>query len=192
MGMGTDGCSKMTDIDVIRKYLKTQEPSYFSLLYQKYAGKIYGKCISLLKEEALAKDATQEIFIKIFMNLCKFEEQSKFSTWVYSITYNYCIDTIRKKKKLKNIFSNDMEKAPDLEDEVPDEKLLAMEVSRLKVVLDNMPPGDKAVLMMKYQDDMLIKEIAEALSKTESAIKMKIKRAKHKAQRVYKELYGAR
>lgn len=189
--MGIQGQTKMSDIEVIRKYLKTQQPAYFNFLYTKYSGKIYSKCISLLRDEALAQDAMQEIFTKIFLNLSKFSERSKFSTWVYSITYNYCIDIIRKKKKQKNIFSDEIEKAPDIiDDEVSDKELLEMEVGRLKVILENIPVGDKAVLLMKYQDDMQIKEIAHALEKTESAIKMRIKRAKHKAQKVYREIYN--
>lgn len=188
--MGTiQANTKLSDIEAIKEYLRTKQPQYFNILYKKYSSKVYSKCLSLLRDEGLAKDAAQDIFIKIFLNLAKFGAQSKFSTWVYSITYNYCIDVIRKKKKMRSIFSDDIENAPDIIEEVPDEELLAMEVSRLKVVLDKIPVGDKMVLLMKYQDDMQIKEIAVVLGKTESAIKMKIKRAKHKAQRVYKELY---
>jgi len=143
----------------------------------------------MLKNDALAKDATQEIFTKIFLNLSKFSERSKFSTWVYSITYNFCIDTIRKRKKEKSLFSDEIENAPDIIEEVSDEAMMEMEVKRLKRVLKEIPSGDSAVLLMKYQDDLSIKEIAEILDKTESAIKMKIKRAKHKAQKVYREIF---
>ena len=180
----------MSDTDLIQAYVKTQDSAYFNLLYDKYATKVYSRCISLLKDPSLAQDATQEIFVKIFINLSKFSERSKFSTWVYSIAYNYCIDMIRRRKKQKNIFSDEMEKAPDIVEEVPDSELMEMEVARLKQVLEKIPVGDKAVLLMKYQDEMQIKEIAQVLDKTESAIKMKIKRAKHKAQNVYRDLYG--
>lgn len=129
----------------------------------------------------------QEIFLKLFLNLSKFGERAKFSTWVYSITYNYCIDIIRKKKKQSAIFSDEMEKAADVVEEVPDYALLEMEVGRLKFVLNELPVGDKAVLLMKYQDDLQIRDIAETLDKSESAVKMKIKRAKEKALKIYKQ-----
>ena len=187
--MGTDAESKVSDIDLIQEYLRTKDSRHFTTLYRKYSGKVYGKCISLLREENLAKDATQDIFMKIFLHLGQFGAQSKFSTWVYSITYNYCIDVIRKKKKMANIFSDEMEKVADIEDEVHDEALLTMEVHRLREVLNEIPVGDKAILLMKYQDGMQIKDIAIILDKTESAIKMKIKRAKHKAQQVYNKMY---
>lgn len=184
--------TKVSDEELVKSYLETQESRYFDKLYVKYSNKVFSKCISLLKNEALAQDATQDIFLKIFLNLSKFGGKSKFSTWIYSITYNYCIDLIRKAKKEKNIFSEDIENAPDLAEEVPDSALLEIEVKKLKIILEKIPIGDKAVLLMKYQDDMSIKEISETLDKSESAIKMKIKRAKHKVQKVYKEIFTVR
>ena len=180
---------KISDEELIRHYLETQDSGYFDQLYGKYSTKVFSKCISLLKDEGRAQDATQDIFLKIFLNLSKFGGKSKFSTWIYSITYNYCIDLIRKKKKSGNIFSDEIERAPDLAEEVPDSALLEMEVKKLKIVLDIIPVGDKAVLLMKYQDDMSIREISETLNKSESAIKMKLKRAKHKAQKVYQDKF---
>ena len=180
----------MSDIDIIRQYLNHQSTTCFSLLYERYSKKVYSKCISLLKDEALAHDATQEIFTKIFLNLSKFAERAKFSTWVYSITYNYCIDYIRRRKKQLNLFVDDIERAPDLPDEeVRDEELLTMNLKQLTVVLDNIPLDDKTILLMKYQDELSIREIAGILDKTESAIKMRIKRAKAKAQKTRQDMF---
>jgi RNA polymerase sigma factor (sigma-70 family) len=180
---------ELSDSEIVREYLRTQNSSYFSMLYRKYSGKVYGKCISILKHEDEARDAVQDIFVKIMLNLGNFGEKSQFSTWIYSITYNFCIDVIRKKKKDKTLFSEDIERAPDVAaDEVPDEYLLEMDMKYLKQVLEELPTGDKMILLMKYQDDMSIKEIADILDKTESAIKMKIKRAKHKAQEIFERL----
>ncbi|MFN7119328.1 MAG: RNA polymerase sigma factor [Saprospiraceae bacterium] len=183
------GCHNgMRDFEVISSYLKTQASMCFSLLYQRYASKIYAKCLTILKDEMLAEDATQEIFMKIFLNLSKFEDKAKFSTWIYSIAYNYCIDYLRRKQK-SDIFSEDIEKAPDVQYEVSDEALIEMETQQLKRVLEALPAGDRALLLMKYQDDLSIKEIADVLKKTESAVKMKLKRAKEKAQQIKEELF---
>jgi RNA polymerase sigma factor (sigma-70 family) len=180
---------ELSDSEIVREYLRTQNSAYFSMLYRKYSGKVFGKCISILKNDDEARDAVQDIFVKIMLNLGNFGEKSQFSTWIYSITYNFCIDVIRKKKKDKTLFSEDIERAPDVaEDDIPDEYLLAMDMKYLKQVLEELPTGDKMILLMKYQDDMSIKEIADILEKTESAIKMKIKRAKHKAQEIFERL----
>jgi len=187
--LGKQGVNKLSDEEVINLYLKSRSSSYFTMLYSRYSGKVYSKCISLLKDEQLSDDATQDIFLKIYLNLAKFSGKSKFSTWVYSITYNYCIDYIRRKKKERNIFSEDIENVGEPLEDINDSELLEIEVSRLKKVLNVIPVGDRAVLLMKYQDDMSIRDIAGVLEKSESAIKMKIKRAKHKAKSSYKDLY---
>jgi len=136
----------------------------------------------------LAEDACQEIFMKIFLNLNKFKGDSKFSTWTYSVTYNFCIDLIRRKKKDNVFFPEDepvsMASAGDRE--IEDKLLMEMEYERLSLVMENIPIEDRAVLIMKYKDDLSIREISNIFAKSESAIKMKIKRAKQKA-RVYYE-----
>lgn len=175
----------MQDIDVIHLYLKGQASRCFNLLYERYGGKIYAKCLSMLGSEAEAQDAAQEVFTKVFLNLAKFNEKSKFSTWVYSITYNFCIDYIRRKKKEKAIFSDDIERAPDIEeDDIPDKVLLELNLEQLEKVLMSLQSTDRAILLMKYQDGMPIKAIAQHFNKTESAIKMQIKRAKERARKL--------
>ncbi len=177
---------ELSDAELIRQYLQTHNDSHFNALYRRYAAKVYGKCYSILKDSELAHDAVQDIFVKVMMSVSGFSEKSQFSTWLYSITYNYCIDAVRKKTKEKLLFSEDIERAPDVADEdVPDEHLMEMDVMHLKEVLDILPEGDRMVLLMKYQDDMSIRDIADILHKTESATKMKVKRAKHKALEVF-------
>lgn len=180
-----------TDSELIALYLEEQDSVYFTKLYRRYGGKVFAKCISMLGDEGLARDATQDIFIKILLNLSKFSEQSSFSTWIYSITYNYCIDLIRKKKKMPLLFTEDVGKvSKEQVVEVPDSVLLEMKQERLEKVLDLLPPGDKAILLMKYIDDLQIKDIGDILGKTESAIKMQIMRAKQKAQMIHNELFA--
>jgi len=177
--------AQMEDLEVIRIYLDAQASRCFNLLYDRYSAKVYAKCLTLLGDTSKAEDATQEIFTKIFLNLSRFNGQSKFSTWLYSITYNFCIDYIRKKKKEKAIFSDEMERAPDLaEDNIPDKELLELNLVELKTVLDSMKTGDRAILLMKYQDGAQIKDIAKVFDKSESAIKMQIKRAKERARKI--------
>ena len=147
--------------------------------------------MSLLQDDVLAQDAVQDIFMKIIVNLSKFGEKSKFSTWVYSITYNWCIDIIRKRKKRMTVEKPEESIPEDLPEEVDDQFVLNVQVDRLKVILSKIDEGDKAVLLMKYLEEMSIKEMSEALSKSESAVKMKIKRAKHRFKLMYHQQFQA-
>lgn len=177
-----------TDAEAIHSYLATQDAKHFTLLYRRYANKVYGKCFSILRNEDEARDAMQEIFVKIMLNLGNFGEKSQFSTWIYSITYNFCIDLIRKRKKEKTVFSEDIERAPDVAaDDIPDEYLMAMDIKILNQVMETLSEGDRMILVMKYQDDFSIRDIALKLNKTESAVKMKIKRAKEKAKELFEK-----
>jgi len=187
--MATDISKKISDEELVKLYLESQNVAYFTILYKRYSGKIFGKSLSLLKSESEAEDATQDIMMKILMNLAKFSGKSRFSTWIYSITYNYCIDFLRRKKKDPSVYVDDFLENLDVEEEVEDTFLLEVNVRRLKKILDEIPSGDKTILLMKYQDEMSIKEIGGILDKSESAIKMKIKRAKQKFKKTYKATY---
>jgi RNA polymerase sigma-70 factor (ECF subfamily) len=177
----------MEDLEVIHTYLDTHASPCFSLLYERYARKIYHKCISLLKDEAAAEDATQEIFMKILRNLSRFGERSKFSTWVYSITYNYCIDKLRKEQRRPEASEEPLQIRDEADgDEIPDAEIIEMELQLLKEVLLQLKPEERMLLLMKYQDELSIKEIAASMEVSESAIKMRLKRAKEKA-RAYRD-----
>jgi RNA polymerase sigma-70 factor (ECF subfamily) len=189
--LSKDISSTISDEDVVKEYLATSNVAYFDILYKRYSGKVFGKCISILKSESAAEDATQDIFMKILLNLSKFSGKSKFSTWLYSITYNFCIDTIRRRKKDKSVLVDDMSMEHDTaDDDIEDRFLMETNVKRLKVILEKVPTGDKTILLMKYQDEMSIKEIGGILGKSESAVKMKIKRAKQKFKKIHHEIYG--
>ena len=182
--------SKWSDKELIAAFRREQNQVYFGYLYRRYASKVFAKCLSMLGDEGRARDATQDIFIKIMLNLSKYGEQSSFSTWVYSITYNFCIDQIRKKKKGRLVFTDDPGQIKDeAVEELPDSVILEMKQQQLAEVLEEIPPGDKAILLMKYIDGLQIKEIARVLEKSESAIKMQIMRAKQKAEHIYKKKF---
>ena len=101
------------------------------------------------------------------------------------------MDVVRKRKKNKLLFSDDIERAPDVaEEEIPDSYFLDLSLPQLKEILDELPEGDRMVILYKYQDDISIKDIAEIIDKTESATKMKIKRAKMKAAEIFKSKFG--
>jgi RNA polymerase sigma-70 factor (ECF subfamily) len=92
------------------------------------------------------------------------------------------------KKKEKVTVVTDVIKDDDVEQEIDDASLFALKSEKLVQALALMDPKDKMILLMKYQDDMSIKEIKEALDIGESAVKMRIKRAKQKVVSIYGEL----
>lgn len=189
----TDGCtSDMDDMNIIEAYRAKRHSTCFRLLHDRYAAKIFSKAVTMLRDEAQAQDATQEIFTKIFLNLHKFEGTAKFSTWVYSVTYNFCIDKIRKEKRSRALFDSEIENPPDQAEDVEEAvELAAMQVNELRRVLNELSDADRTLLLLKYKDGVKIKDIALMFDKNESAVKMQLKRAKEKAKRIHGELFAS-
>jgi len=181
---------KMSDFELIDSILETQNEKCVETLYDRYSNKIYRKCLTFVKETNLAEDLTHDIFIKSLLNLSKFNKKSQFSTWLYSITYNYCIDYLRKSKKQNYISYNIEDKiAQDVAYEETDD-LINIETSRMFKLLDMIRSDEKLILITKYQDGLSIKEIAKMLEITESAVKMRLKRAKEKMKNLYNQIYN--
>jgi RNA polymerase sigma factor (sigma-70 family) len=175
---------KMVDEELVRLFIETQKNVYFEQLYDRYSDKVYRKCLSFVKDDAKAEDFTHDIFMKLVLNLGSYKETARFSTWLYSITYNYCIDQTRVAKKYSETALDDNYDAADDDN---DAEMAEMEAQRLNKALKQILPEDKSILMMKYQDDLSIKEIAESLDISESAVKMRLLRAKDKLRKIYLE-----
>lgn len=183
----------IADEELVSEYLLTQNGRYFEILYQRYSGKVYAKCLTILNDNFLAMDAMQDIFMKVMLSISTFKSKAKFSTWLYSITYNFCIDETRRRKKRMMAGEEEIEKLTDtLEDEdlIEDERLISVKVDHMKEILGEMKEIDKSMLLMKYQDDLSIKEIVDITNKTESAVKMQLKRAKEKFVKIHEEKYA--
>lgn len=185
--------SSLSDEDIIQGYRESADSRYFDVLYTRYSDKVYAKCVSMLKDEGMAEDAVQDIFMKILVSISKFKGNSKFSTWLYSITYNFCIDKIRRKRKDRSLVQDvdDLSNLEGVSDDVDDNELLEASVRQMKIILEKLKAADKAVLLMKYQDELSIKDMTLILDMSESAIKMKIKRAKEKFKKEYQVLFAS-
>ncbi len=175
---------KFTDEQLVKLFIETQKNIYFEQLYDRYSDKVFRKCVSFVKDEAQAEDFTHDIFMKLVLNLGSYKETAKFSTWLFSITYNYCIDQIRIAKKHQEVALDDNFDAADDDD---DAAMAEMDAQRLHKAMALILPEEKSILMMKYQDDLSIKEISTSLDVSESAVKMRLLRAKEKLRKIYLE-----
>lgn len=177
----------ITDEELVRRYLETQRNEYFERLYERYCDKVYRKCLSFAKNNAQAEDLTHDIFLKLVMKLGSFKEQAKFSTWLYSITYNYCADYARSTSKYREIYVDDGWERMDLSADDGLAELAEMEAQQIKKAMEKMPFDEQTMLLMKYQDDISIRDIAEVQGLTESAVKMRLKRSRDKLRKHYLE-----
>ena len=147
------------------------------LLYNRYAEKVYHKCLGMTHDKEQAKDLTHDIFIKIFTKLHTFKGRSAFSLWVHSITYNHCINFLNKKKKnaVDELSVQKMMNLPITDIEAKHQALKKIQVEQLGQVLQRLTPEDRGILLLRYKNELSVKEIATALKMGESAVKMRLK-----------------
>jgi RNA polymerase sigma factor (sigma-70 family) len=182
---------QLTDRQIIDLILQDGKSKYFELLYNRYHGRVKDKCFSLLKSRQMAHEFTLEIFEKVYEKLNTFKGNSTFSSWLYAISYNHCIEYLRQKKKLHYPEWNRNFELPDVIDEMAEEDLTGIRYDRLMKVLDMAHPEEKALLLMRYQDNIPLKLIQLTFRISESAAKMRIKRARARVMHLYKEMYNS-
>lgn len=183
--------TKLTDEELVRKIVEKNDTHLFAVLYDRYASVVYNKCYGFSKNKEEAQDLTHDVFIKLFVKLRSFKGRSKFSTWLYSFTYNFCVNYVQRntaKKQEKVTMVTDVIKDEDLDDDIDDTALFELKSEKLAKALEIIDPSEKMILLMKYQDEMPIKEISELLEIGQSAVKMRLKRAKEKVVKTYYEL----
>ncbi len=177
----------LSDLELINLIVTKNQSDHFQHIYLRYSKLVYNKCLSLSNDMDVAKDLTHDIFLKVFLNLSTFKGNAKFSTWLYSITYNFCINYLKKERKPSEN-NEEMHDITDEEGEKLEQELLKIKVDCLQKVLNAISIENKSILLMKYQEEYSIREIADILELSESAVKMRIKRAKAQAVEANKKL----
>lgn len=183
---------KITDEELVFEIVRTNNTELFATLYDRFSSVVYNKCYGFSKSKEEAEDLMHDVFVRLFVKLKTFKGNSKFSTWLYSFTYNFCVNYVQrnshKKKEKVTIVTDQIKENNDSFEEIEDANLLELKSAKLAKALSLIDPSDKMILLMKYQDDKSIKEIKEVLNIGESAVKMRVKRAKAKVVKVYESL----
>jgi RNA polymerase sigma factor (sigma-70 family) len=179
----------LTDEELVSVLQQEMDADRFAVLYDRYSAKVFQKCVGMTRDRDLAKDLTHDIFVKVFLNLSKFDHRSKFGTWVYSITYNYCLDVLRKNKRMREEEIDERTEEGTADDDSSEALLLGIRAERLDHVIKEIDAADRAMLLMKYEDDLSVQEMQETLGLGESAVKMRLMRARERAMAKYTELY---
>lgn len=160
----------------------------FSHLVGKYQNLVYTLALKLLKKPEEAEEMAQDTFVKAFQKIDSYEGKSKFSTWLYSITYNGCISELRKRriefKSLddRQISDQDEQKMNDYYRETKKED----QEKYLNLALGKLPEDDQVLVTLYYYENQSMDEISQITGLTVSNIKVKIHRAR---KRMYSLLY---
>ena len=180
------GTHKHTDEELVRLFIETRYDKYFEILYGRYVHKVQHQCFKFVKDRVSAEDLTQDIFLKLIFKLNSFQHFSKFSTWLYTLSHNHCVDHLDSFRRKEQVLLNmEIPSSEDNQGNVfeSDDTVIV----KLKVSLNQLTIDEKGLLQMKYIDDISIRDIANLLETTESAIKMRLSRSKEKLRKNYKK-----
>jgi RNA polymerase sigma-70 factor (ECF subfamily) len=135
-----------------------------------------------VSDRETAEDLTQEIFVKVWKNLKRFDQNKNFKTWLFAIAKNTTFDWLKKKKELPFSCFADEERNNILEN-IADEEILPDEIlarnnlaEELENSLQKLPPLYRAVLLLHYRENFSLHEIAEILNEPYNTIKSRHQR----------------
>lgn len=171
------------DEDLIQNYLQGDERS-FEILVKRYLKPIYRFIYQYVSNSQNAEDLTQEVFLKVWRFIKKFDFDRKFKTWIFTIAKNTTLDFLKKKKDLPfSVFSNERgqtiidEKIFDSDfdfEKIIERKDLAQ---RLNLIIKKIPLIYREILFLYYFDGFNFREIAEILNQPLNTIKSRHRRA---------------
>lgn len=173
--------SKAGDVDAFEKLIEIYQKKIFNLAYR-----IVGNYDD-------ASDLAQEALIRIFKSIANFKEQSSFSTWVYRITTNVCLDEIRKKKNRRvlsldeeiHVEDGEMKRQIMSDDPLPDEVAEREELrSIVSRAIDSLPEEQRVMITLRDIQGLSYEEIAEVLNCPGGTVKSRINRSRQALKNV--------
>ena len=158
----------------------------FAEIVHTFQDGVYNLCYRMLSESVEAEDAAQEVFLRAYSNLQRYDHARSFKTWLLSIASNHCIDRLRKRRMtLVSIDESIPETLALASDEpLPEQAVLYHDRSReIQHLLDELAPDYRVAVVLRYWYDYSYAEIAEIMDATESAVKSRL----HRARRILAE-----
>ena len=180
----------MTDLkekDLIRRAKQGDMLAFEELILQ-HEKIVYNVALRMMNHSEDARDISQEVFLKAYRNLANFDERSAFSTWLYRITHNTCIDEMRKRKGKQNYSLEEelenedgsMQRQIANEGDTPEESLLREEQkSEILQALDTLSEEHKAAIILRDVKGLSYEEISEILELSLGTVKSRISRARN-------------
>ncbi len=180
------GSDRLRDEELV-SYIIKGKTELFSVIIDRYQTKVFSTVYHYTHDQEEARDLTQEIFIKLYNNLKSYQSKASFSTWLYRIAVNRCIDWTRKKRlqTISTIYDNSEEEI-DIYDTIadsgggPEEELIKQENrAYIRKVVEELPEIYKTVIILYYFEDFSPQEISEITGDPKRTIETRLYRGKN-------------
>ena len=168
-----------------RRALKGDQQA-FAEIVALYQDKLYIMAFRMLGNRQEAEDVTQEAFLRVYRNLDRYDEGLKFSTWIYRIATNLCIDRLRKRKATYSLDAESVDHEGldgyaviPSDDRTPESEMLLTETQRIvREAIETLPAKYKSVMVLRYLHDLSLQEIGEVLDMPVTTVKTRVHRGR--------------
>ncbi len=162
--------------------VKAGDSNAFAILIDNYKDMVFSLAMKVMKNREEAEEVSQDTFIKAYRSLHSFKGDSKFSTWLYKITYNNCMDRVKKIARTYNTNTIDevVENRIESTDSVLDTIERKERAELMKDCMNELPEDERTILWMFYYQELSLKEIIDVTSYSEANLKVKLHRARKK------------
>jgi RNA polymerase sigma-70 factor, ECF subfamily len=168
------------DMETIIEACKAGDRQAFHTLFESYKDRVYSIAFHFSGEDSLAKDITQQVFLKLFTSISQFRHDSEFTTWLYRIVANACVDEQRKNRRFVP-FTQGIEVKNLLVRSSQEESFARQQVSdSVRTAIAGLSPKLRLPILLKYVEGLSYEEIAETLGCSIGTVSSRLNRG-HKA-----------
>lgn len=172
--------------------------SAFEELVRRHQQRVFALVSGILRRQEDVEDIAQQVFLKVYLSLRKFDQRAAFSTWLYKITVNECWDYLRKKKVRPLVYESDLseEQVSRLDGIVAAERVVLGPNERAEVkqllerMLDKLTEQDRQLLILKEIEGFSVQELAEILDLNVNTVKVRLFRARGRILESYRRRLG--
>ena len=179
--------SSADDRELVRRAQREDKESFEELI-RRHQHRVFAVAGGILKRREDVEDIAQQVFVKAYFSLKRFDQRAAFTTWLYKITVNECWDLLRKRKVRPLVYEADLseEQASQVissaeksknEPDISDRLEARQRVDRL---LDGLDERDRLMLILKEVEGFSIEEIAEVLDLNANTVKVRLFRARRR------------
>jgi RNA polymerase sigma-70 factor (ECF subfamily) len=166
---------------------KSDDKEAFELLVRRHQSRVFAVAGGILRNKEDVEDVAQQVFVKAYFSLKRFDQRAAFSTWLYKITVNECWDVLRKRKVRPLLYESDLSEEQAHEYNGFSEKATAPDVSdrleareRVEKLLVDLDERDRLMLILKEVQGFSVEEIAEILEINGNTVKVRLFRARRR------------
>ncbi len=164
------------------RLVREGDTNAFAVLVNRYKDMVFTLSLKMLKDREEAEEVAQDTFLKLFKSLSKFNRESKFSTWIYKVAFNTCLDRLKKNKRLQPVSGLD---------EFTEQEAISLmnvldsieEKERTQMIQDclqELPGEDNFLLTLYYFEEQSLEEIAKIIGITPNNVKIRLYRNRKK------------